>query len=266
MKIGLIGFGNLGKAFISGVIKSGFNCGDICITAKTQRTVDLARNLYPHIPVFSEKEKILKFSDVIILCVEPKNAKEVCQEIGKYSITDKTIVSFVSGIGLADLFGYFGGNNSKLHIIRAMPNIAISTCHGIIGLVNLAIEKDCAILKLFEQLGEIIMVREDDLEAITVSAASGLAFASVILSSYQDAIHKLLKDCRLSKEITLHLFDGVLSLIREEGISFDQLKNAVATKGGSTEAGLHHFDTNALNRMLSTALNAAYNRAKGTQN
>lgn len=263
MKVGLIGFGNLGKAFISGVIKSGFNCNDISITAKTQKTIDLAKNLYPQVRVFSEKEKLLDFSDVIILCIEPQNTKEVCLEIRNQKIKGKTIISFMSGIGIAELFDYLEGDINKLHIIRAMPNIAISTCNGIIGLVNLTIENDFEIFKLLERLGQIITVKEDELESITVSAACGLAFASVILNSYQDAIQKLLKDSKLSREITLQLLDGVISLVREQNISFDQLKNTVATKGGSTEAGLNNFDTNSLDRVLITALDAAYNRAKG---
>ena len=93
MKIGLIGFGNLGKAFISGLVKSGVHYNDICVTAKTRRTMNSVNELYPQIQVFSEKEELIRRSDVIVLCIEPRNTGEVCLEIQKQCFKDKMIIS-----------------------------------------------------------------------------------------------------------------------------------------------------------------------------
>ncbi len=267
MKIGLIGFGNLGKAFISGLDNSGFHCNNICITAKTQRTMNLVKELYPQVKVFSEKAKLIDYSNIIVLCVEPQNAEEVCLEMQKQHFKDKLIISFMSGVSTSDLIKYLDGAIDKTHVMRAMPNISISNCKGIIGLSHNMLDGEqpelfSEIIKLFERLGQVIQVKEDKLETITVSAACGLAFASTMLKSYQDAIQFLFKDLKLSEEVTLQLFEGVISLIRGQNISFQQLNSIVATKGGSTEAGLNNFDTDSLDKILQTALEASYNRTR----
>jgi len=267
MKIGLIGFGSLGKAFVSGLLKSGFNHENIGITAKTQKTINLAKELYPKINVFSDKSKLIDFSDVIILCVEPQNTKELCQELDYQQMREKILISCISGVLVQDLLNYLNCDMSELHIIRAMPNLAISNCEGITGLVDSSVDGKRAeqfmdVKALFEGLGYVAIVRENELEAITVSSACGMAFASVLLNVYQDAIMRLLNNAAVSKEITLQLFMGVISLIRDEDISFQQLNDIVATKKGSTEVGLNNFDTDAIDHILKVALHATYERTK----
>ena len=234
MKIGLIGFGNLGKAFISGLVKSGFCHDNMCVTAKTQRTRNLVNELYPQIQVFEDKGKLIRYSDVVVLCVEPQNAEEICLEIQKQCFKDRLIISFMSGICISDLVRYLDGAIDATCVMRAMPNIAIFNCKGIIGLAhNMADDEQPELLpeiiKLFDGLGQVIEVKEDELEAVTVSAACGLAFAGTILKSYRDAIQFMLNDADLSKEVTLQLFEGVISLIREADVSFRQLNSIVAT-------------------------------------
>lgn len=264
MKIGLIGFGNLGKSFVSGLLLSGFNPNSISVTAKSQQTMQQAKCLYPQIRVFSKKSDLIDNSDVLILCVEPQNVKAVCEELIYYKIKNKTIISFVSSISIGELYDCLDGKTNNLYIIRAMPNIAISNCCGIIGVAN--DEKSyksiyySKILNLLESLGHIVFVEENKLELITVTAACGLAFASTILNSYERSIQRLLNNQRLSNEITLQLFAGVISLVRDKNISFDQLNNIVATKGGSTEAGLNNFDTAAHDQIIQYAIDAAYKR------
>ena len=98
MRIGIIGYGRLGKALVRGLILTGFSQNDIDINARTQKTRDSVRDEFKDIYVTDNKEELVNRTDVIIVITEPKNAKEVLNEIKDYKIDGKIIVSFMAGI------------------------------------------------------------------------------------------------------------------------------------------------------------------------
>jgi len=76
MRIGIIGYGHLGKALVRGLILTGFSQSDIDINARTQKTRDCVRAEFKDIYVTDNKEELVNRTDVIILVTEPKNAED----------------------------------------------------------------------------------------------------------------------------------------------------------------------------------------------
>ena len=103
MRIGVIGYGRLGKAFVKGLILTGVEAKNIAINARTQRTRDCVREEFSDIYVTDNKEELVHRSDVIVLITEPKNAKDVLDELNEYEMAGKTIVSFMAGITIAEI-------------------------------------------------------------------------------------------------------------------------------------------------------------------
>ena len=263
MRIGIIGYGNLGKALVRGLILTGFSQNDIDINARTQKTRDSVRDEFKNIYVTGNKEELVNRTDVIILVTEPKNAKEVLNEIKDYKIDDKIIVSFMAGITIEEIRNMLGEKHNTVKLFRVMPNIAIQDGNGVIGVTyeeqDFEIIQD--ILNVFKTLGYVLRMDEESLNYITVTAASGLAFAACMMKSYQKASNTLINDDEKSKEITIRVFENVINMIKEEDCSFDDIIGRITTKGGTTEAGMKNLNQELITENIGLCMEKSYEKA-----
>ncbi len=263
MKIGIIGYGNLGKALVRGLILTGFSQNDIEINARTQKTRDSVQDEYKDIYVTDNKEELVNRTDVIILITEPKNAKEVLNEIKDYNINEKIIVSFMAGITITEIRNMLGEKHNTVKLFRVMPNIAIQDGNGVIGVAYA--EEDYEIfqdvLNVLNKLGYVLKLDEDSLNYITVTAASGLAFAACLMNSYQKASNTLINDDEKSKEITIRIFENVINMIKKEDCSFDDIICRITTKGGTTEAGIKNLNQELITENLKVCMKKSYEKA-----
>lgn len=264
MKIGVIGFGNLGKAFVKGIIRSGIKEEDIGIVAKSERTRNHINEIYPNSCSYDDIKMLVNNSDVIVLIVEPQNSPDVFKDLLECNLDNKIIVSLMAGVTISTIHSQLKDTEKSYRILRAMPNIAISNCKGIIGL-SFEQEENVygCVIELFNQLGYVVKLPEKELEKITVTAASGLAFASCLFESYQNAVDSLFQDTTMSQNITLKVFENVLELVKEKNITFQQLIEMITTKGGSTEAGIKSLDIHYINNTLGKCMKDAYQHTKG---
>lgn len=263
MKIGIIGYGNLGKALVRGLILTGFSQNDIEINARTQKTRDSVQDEYKDIYVTDNKEELVNRTDVIILITEPKNAKEVLNEVKDYNINEKIIVSFMAGITITEIRNMLGEKHNTVKLFRVMPNIAIQDGNGVIGVAYA--EEDYEIfqdvLNVLNKLGYVLKLDEDSINYITVTAASGLAFAACLMNSYQKASNTLINDDEKSKEITIRIFENVINMIKKEDCSFDEIICRITTKGGTTEAGIKNLNQELITENLKVCMKKSYEKA-----
>lgn len=264
MKIGIIGYGNLGKAFVKGLVLTGFNQSDIVINARTEKTRDSVRNEFTDIYVTASKEELVNGTDVLVLITEPINAKEVLNEISSYDIDGKIVISFMAGITMAEIRNALGDKQNAVKLVRAMPNIAIQEENGVIGITYEESEDEAIqdVLSVFKKLGYVLKLDEDSLNYITVTAASGLAFAASVMESYQKAGNILFNNEEISKEITLRVFENVIDMVKKEGCSFEDIVRRITTKGGTTEAGMKHLNQEQITENLETCMKKSYEKAK----
>lgn len=264
MRIGIIGYGNLGKALVKGLISSGIKQTDIDINVRIQKTRDCVHNDFNGIYVTDNKEEIVNRTDVIILVIEPTNIKMVLDELKNYNISGKIFVSFVAGITRADIMNMLGEKQNTVKLIRVMPNIAIANNNGVIGITYDDLDYDIIIhiLNLFNRLGYVLRLDEDELNYITVTASSGLAFEASLMNSYQKASNMLLNDNEKSKEITIRVFENIINMVKNEECSFDDIVRRIATKGGTTEAGIKNLNNELITETLEKCMKKSYEKTK----
>lgn len=149
----------------------------------------------------------------------------------------------------------------EYHIVRMMPNVAVSLCKGVIGV---SCEEDKGqpgnALGLFEKLGYLVHLPEEDLEKVTICAASGLGFAAFIMKQYMDSCNRLFMDETVSEEITKRVFETALDIIREDGSSFEKFVGQICTRGGTTEAGINVLKQGNLGSIFDDCINEAISR------
>ena len=253
------GGGNIAQSVIEGLIKSGFSKKNIYF---------IDRNLSNQKKL--KKLKIRKFVgdaneiDFFILCVKPKDALNAYEKITSMKNNPK-IVSFVAGIKSKRYLKL----NKNVKFLRAMPNTSSRFDLGITALFNYSFQKtDMAYIKgLFKKFGKVIELdRESKMNQFTGLVGSGPAYFFYLLKTYEK---ELLKMCNGNKDevasIMKNLLEGVSKSIQVND-NLDELIKMVASKKGTTEAGLKSFSRNNINKIFKDGLKKAIERSKEISN
>ncbi len=252
--IAFFGGGNIAQSIIKGLINSGYCTKNIFFVDRNSNNQKALKKLGIK-KLSGAKHKI----DIYILAVKPKDATAAFQTILKKDTKPK-IVSLVAGLK-TKRYKSFGKN---IEIMRAMPNTSSKYGLGITAIYNSSFkQRDLSrVIKLFEKIGIIITVKkENKLDAFTGMIGSGPAYFFYLLKSYEK---RLLELCNGNKkkvnEIIVNLIKGVGASV-ENDKDLDKLISAVASKKGTTEAGLKSFKENKLKKVFEKGLKAAIKRS-----
>ena len=150
-----------------------------------------------------------------------------------------------------------------------MPNTSSRYGLGITALFNstFSIEDKKLINKLFNKVGMVIELnKEIEMDQFTGLVGSGPAYFFYILKAYEKELLKMCSDDnRKVNEIMVNLLKGVSMSIKNNN-DLDALVTMVASKKGTTEAGLDSFKKNKLNKYFKDGLQSAVKRSKEISN
>jgi pyrroline-5-carboxylate reductase len=176
-RIAVLGAGNIGTALAKGLIRSGrFHSGQISLTRRNTRPLDPLRK--QGFDVGSDNVRAVAKSDFIVVAVEPRQIKALLLEIQPgLDPSRHVLASVVSGVGLQDIAALTGG---KTPVLRAMPNIAAAIGESItclaFGKGRPRPETAAASRRVFESVGPVLEIDEEQMIAATVLGACGIAF------------------------------------------------------------------------------------------
>ena len=124
MKIGIIGFGNMGSAIATGLVKRGVSQDDLLISDKLEGAVKRAHALGIN---NTGTDRLVEKSDVVLLCIDKSVYDNL--ELTSNQLMGKTVISCISDVNMNELSRRF-----KTQIVRAMPTLAVENNVGITGL------------------------------------------------------------------------------------------------------------------------------------
>ena len=174
-KIGFIGCGHMAKALIKG-LKSNKSYE---LFGHDRNTKNLAWLEQEKIPFCSLKE-ICQESDILMICVKPKDMYDLCSEMRTYIGNELKIVSVAAGITLENLKDALPGGK----VYRAMPNIGAKHYLGITSIFSY--EELNEIIDIFNYLGKAIVVEDEDkINLHTSLIGSAPAFYFEIINEFE---------------------------------------------------------------------------------
>jgi len=249
MKVGVIGFGHLGKALVEGLLYTNISTSDeVSICARTQKTLEIARDKYG-VNTYNDINKLIAGSDIVFIVLKGDIFDKISHKIDKTLIKDKLVVSFMAGVPIASIMEKLG---QSIHVTRAMPSIAINKGNGVIGYTRVNNE---LISEIFNRLGYAFEVEESDIEKVTAFSACGLGFAAYILDSFMNAGINLGFDEEVSERIVAKTFVNAINMS-----NYPKTISEVATKGGATEQGILYFQKENINGIIEEAIKKAYKK------
>lgn len=149
-------------------------------------------------------------------------------------------------------------------IVRAMPNTPCQYAKGVTGyyVTDATEDKAVVVQQLLEATGKAVKVEnESDIDAVTAISGSGPAYFYYFVQSLTEAAQAMGLKQDVAELLVEQTMQGAHELIRLRSGSYEDLINAVKSKGGTTEAALLAFEEDKFKTILSSAVTKARDRA-----
>ncbi|MEC5164860.1 pyrroline-5-carboxylate reductase [Flavobacterium sp. PL11] len=258
MKVHIIGGGNLGVSIALGLSKFSTD-NQITITRRNTASILYLEKLGAI--VSTNNTHCIQEADLIILTIKPYQVDTVLSEILPV-ISNKIIASAVSGLSIENLQKKIGDTNTA---VRIMPNIAAqfgasATC---IAFQEQNKDKAQIVVSLFQSLGTAPIIDEKLMDAATVLAASGTAFALRYIRASMQAGIEIGFDWQTALAISAQTVKGAAQMLLEEKVHPEQLIDRVTTPQGCTIAGLNEMELHGFSSSLIRGIKTSLKQIKG---
>ncbi len=260
--ISLIGCGNLGRALIVGFcgLEEGINLGKITIFDRNSFKIDnCVENVGNKVKVAKDLQSAIAASKLLIMAIKPKDFSEVLREIGTYLRKDQTIISLAAGVRIDQINQMLGKDNP---VVRVMPNIAAMVGESVSLIYGKDEQSISEVKELFSLIGEaIVLEKEEEINVAGVLGACVPAIAAQIIEGLADGGVKMGLKWDRSMLIAAQATLGAASMIVDLCVHPSEIKNMVASPGGTTVESLHVLEKAAVKGTLISAVVAATEKA-----
>jgi len=254
---GFIGGGNMAEAIINGLL--GVSRGGIIVSDKSRERMLYLKKRY-RVKTASDNREVLSSADVVVLAVKPGDIADVADEI-REAVTERHLfVSIAAGIRLA----YLSERLKTRRLIRVMPNAPAFVGEGmsVVSAMKGIKRKDLkTAMDMFKTVGEVLVLSEDKMDAVTALSGSGPAFFAYFVESMAEAGVRMGLSAPDALVLTLQTASGTVKMLRK-GQTPAGLKQMVTSPGGTTAEGLYRLEKNSLKAAVKEAVEAAARRAE----
>ena len=260
MKITVIGSGNIGSAFISGLLRDGITPGNICLTDILE--VVLEPFAAKGIITMQDNVEAVKKANIVVLCVKPFQACDVIEEIMPALADDALLVSFAAGITLNQLALAAG----KRPLFRVIPNTAMAICQSMTCIAvsdDTSMDHQNTVLQLFARVGKAMIIDETLMDAATVVASCGTAFALRYLRATMAAAVEIGLRPAVAEAMIAQTMLGATLLVSELGHHPEVAIDKVTTPKGITIKGLTEMERAGFSLAAMQGVYAAFDKLNG---
>lgn len=244
-KIGFIGYGHMASSmFETFLSKKTFKASQVIIS-ETKERVELLKKDPRNSPftIVSDNKFAAKNSDLLFLCIKPLAVPDVLAEIKDYlDINKHHIISIAACVEIGVIEKFFNGK-----ITRTLPTVTSESGYGTTLLThNKKVSPSSAleIETILSSLGDLEKIKEEDYASAVNITSSAPGILAAIFDIYsQSAVKNTSIPKANADKMLLKTIFGTIKMIWENNISFNDLADKVATKGGITEASLNVIQT-----------------------
>jgi pyrroline-5-carboxylate reductase len=261
-KIGILGVGNMGSAFIRGfLVKDLVEASYVFVYDIDESKIAPIQEQFG-VQVASDEIDLLSKVDILILAVKPQVLPEVMEKIAQEVTSDHTIISIAAGIPIATIKKFL---TNYAAVVRVMPNTPAMIGEAISAYSSeesLSAEIKEEIECLLGACGQMIEVPEKLMDAVTGLSGSGPAYMFLILDALADGGVKMGIPRAQSVKLAAQTMLGAAMMLVKQNKHPAELKDMVTSPGGTTAAGLHELEKGGVRAALINAVEAATLRSK----
>ena len=233
-KLGIIGYGSMGRMFINKFITSK-TLNKVFLSNRSREKLFQIKD--DRIIICNSNSELSEKCEIIFICVKPLEVKDVLEEIKETLNENKHIICTAGSLKIKNIEKIFSGK-----ITRIMPTVIseINECITLACHNSKIFEKDKLIVEeLFKPFSEINNIPEEEFTFISELTSCAPGIIAEIFREYTKVAleYTNIDNSGLNKIVTKTLF-GTSKLFFEKGYSFDETIERVAMKGGTSEKGI----------------------------
>jgi len=265
LRIAFIGTGSMGSAVLDGLVAAGHPKALISATTRTEAKAKalrdrgisaLAGETAPDANALMAGD-----ADLIVLGVKPYQIVDVLTELKGEIGKNAVVISMAAGIKLATMAAVLDENPN---IIRTMPNTPALVGKGVTGLASAATASQDAVdaaKALFEAVGAVLVIPEEQIDALSAVSGSGPAWVYYIIEQWEKVAVSQGFSEEDAKLLVRQTLAGSVELLESTGEEPADLRKKVTSPGGTTERIIATMEQADLHGIFDQSLKAAVARA-----
>jgi pyrroline-5-carboxylate reductase len=194
--------------------------------------------------------EIAERADLVVLAVKPAALDAVAPELG----AARSVVSILAATPLERVAAAF----PQAEVLRLMPNVGVEVRRGVLCVAG---EASAAVRAKLELLGHVVELADGDFDEATAVMGCAPAYLALAVEALADAGAEAGLDPELARELVVETTAGTAELLRIRHPA--DVRKAVASPGGSTEAGLEALDREGARAAFEAAVAASLERMRG---
>jgi pyrroline-5-carboxylate reductase len=258
MIVGFIGSGNMAAAMARGWASSDSGGPEqmLFTDSGSGRATALASEVGGR--AVRSNADLVKGSDFVVLAMKPQALAEVAESLPP----PKAILSLLGATRLTDLVERFPDST----VLRLMPNLAVEVNRGVICVAH-AEEADSTVLTgaqtLLEPLGRVVELEDDHMDAATAAMGCTPAYFAAAAAAISGVGVSEGLQADVANTLVAEALAGTAALLGHR--TPFEIQVAVASPGGSTEAGLEALEAAGGPEAFRKAGEASLRRMRGQQ-
>jgi len=260
-RMGLIGTGRMGSALVRGLLAAKILSADRIMANDIDQVALASLSRETGVRTTTDNALLTKSSDIILMAVKPDRIRPVLEEIKSALTDDHLLVSIAAGVPIRQIEEYSGG---KTRIIRVMPNTPALIGQGAAAFSpgRRATPEDVECVRaILEAVGTAVELPEKHLDAVTGLSGSGPAFVFMVIEALADGGVKMGLPRSVAMQLAAQTVAGAAKMVLETKKHPGELKDQVASPGGTTIAGISQLERGGLRAALIEAVEAATKRS-----
>ena len=264
-KIAFIGGGAMAEAIIKGIIGSGLVAGEtISVGEHGAERCSYLKETYG-VNATTDNKEAVRDADLVIFAVKPQVAPvAITSDLVAEFKASAWVLSIMGSVTLDMLHGYAPG----FPVVRTMSNTPLAVGAGMTAICrdeNVTDEMLEIAKAIFGSCGEVEVVAESALEAITAVSGCGPGYAFVIIDALADAGVRAGLPRALAIKLAAQTLAGSGKMCIETGMHPAVLRDQVTSPGGTTIAGIHALENHGVRGAFYDAVQAVLKRSDELQ-
>lgn len=266
--IAFLGAGSMARAVLAGLLKPSVTVqGGIRATNRTTAKADELAGTEGVTAWATEVDpeanlKAVAGARIVVVAVKPAMVPGLLTEIAGSLEPGTLVISVAAGVTIATFESLLP---ESVHVIRSMPNTPAIVGQAVTGLSagTRSTAEDLALATaLFDTVGDVLVVPEGKLDALSTISGSGPAYVFYLIEQLTaTAIDKGFTPEEAATMVN-GTFLGASSLLAVSDKTPGELRRQVTSPNGTTERAVWELEKGDLKSLFDTATDAALARAR----
>ncbi|HVB84905.1 MAG TPA: pyrroline-5-carboxylate reductase [Rhodanobacteraceae bacterium] len=260
-EIAFLGGGNMARALIGGLLRSGMPAASLRVSEpRAEARTELTQTF--GIAAHGDNAEAARGAALWVLAVKPQVLRAVCTGLVSLAQTQRPVVlSIAAGIRSDQIASWLGGD---LAVIRAMPNTPALLGVGASGLFANT-QVDAAGRALAERVMTAVgiscwIAEEAQMDVVTALSGSGPAYFFLLAEALEEAAVAQGLPRPVARMLAAQTCLGAGRMLREDDVPAAELRQRVTSPGGTTAAALDRLAAGGFAALVAAALTAASRR------